>query len=157
VYSLSVVLTITLAGLIVGTFIGIFLSQRKSGQSQRQVELEKQVLDLQQQQQSYQADVSKHFNHTAELLNQLTESYKDVHSHLATGAQLLAGEQLHTTIKTLAADGSTSKTEQPEQPSSLTPPLDYATTGGTLSEDWGMKKSLVSDERNEAGYPKSPA
>ncbi|MCR8923712.1 YhcB family protein [Dasania sp. GY-MA-18] len=156
-YSLSAVLTFTLAGLIAGTFIGIFFTQRKSGHSQHQAELEKQILEMQQQQQSYQTDVSKHFNHTAELLNQLTENYKEVHSHLAEGAQRLAGEQLHTTIKTLTADGDISEEQEPEAPTPLTPPLDYAATGGTLSEDWGMKKSLTAEERNDLGYPKTPA
>jgi uncharacterized membrane-anchored protein YhcB (DUF1043 family) len=54
VYPLSVVLTLTLAGLIAGIFIGIFFNQRKGKQSLRQADLERQVQDMQQQQQGYQ-------------------------------------------------------------------------------------------------------
>ena len=153
-YTLSAVLTFTLAGIIAGTFIGIFFNQRKGNYSQRQAELEKQVKDMQGQQQDYQEEVSNHFNQTAQLLNQLTDSYKDVHSHLAEGAQLLAGGEINTNIKTL---GSEQPDSQSDEKNPISPPLDYASTSGTLSEDWGMEKAKAANERNESGYPNSPA
>ena len=153
-YTLSAVLTFTLAGIIAGTFIGIFFIQRKGEHSQRQAELEKQVLDMQKQQQEYQEEVSDHFQQTAQLLNQLTDSYKDVHTHLAKGANLLAGANTGASIKTL---GNDNEAETTEEATPLTPPLDYANTSGTLSEDWGVEKAAVTEERNEAGFPNNPA
>ena len=153
-YSISAVITFTLAGTIAGLFIGIFFAQRKGDFSQRQADLEKQVLDMQQRQQSYQSEVSDHFQQTAQLLNQLTDSYKDVHTHLAKGAHLLAGAEAGASIKTL---GSGQDEQASEQSQPLTPPLDYAESGGTLSEDFGIEKLAVAEERNESGYPTSPA
>lgn len=152
-YTLSAVLTFTLAGIIAGTFIGIFFIQRKGENSQRQAELEKQVLDMQKQQQEYQSEVSDHFQQTAQLLNQLTDSYKDVHTHLAKGANLLADANTSASIKTLGSDSEA----EPLEETPLTPPLDYAGTSGTLSEDWGVEKAAVAEERNDLGFPNKPA
>jgi uncharacterized membrane-anchored protein YhcB (DUF1043 family) len=154
VYPLSVVLTLTLAGLIAGIFIGIFFNQRKGKQSLRQADLERQVQDMQQQQQGYQEEVGNHFQQTAELLNQLTDSYKDVHTHLSKGAHLLADANTSASIKTLGAD---SPQNEENENTSINPPLDYADSSGTLSEDWGIKKAAMAEERNESGFPNSPA
>lgn len=40
----------------------------------------------------YQRHVSDHFATTAELINQLTDSYRHVHSHLAQGAEILCDD-----------------------------------------------------------------
>ena len=154
VYSLSVVLTFSLAGLLAGILMGIYFTQRKSDYGQRQTELEKHISEMQNQQQRYQSEVSTHFNQTAQLLNQLTDSYRDVHSHLTEGAQLLADANTGASIKTLGSDDSEAVIEQTDP----TPPLDYAATNrGVLSEEWGIEKPSAVAERNDSGYPNSPA
>lgn len=39
----------------------------------------------------YREQVTQHFMHTSELMQEMTESYRSVYEHLATGAQYLCG------------------------------------------------------------------
>lgn len=150
-YSLTALLSFCLATLLVGLLVGSYVTQRKGLFSQRQAELEKQLSEMHKEQQSYQQEVNTHFEKSAELLNQLTDSYKDVHRHLAEGAQSLATSG-QSNFKALAQDEEESNLEQP-----LNPPLDYAATSGTLREDFGLEKATENEERTDSGYPKTPA
>lgn len=143
-YSLELLITTGIASLIIGAVIGAAIAQR-SGSSQRtQRQLETQLDDMKQQAESYQHEVTEHFNETAELLNQLTASYRDVHNHLAKGAQTLVGEgKTRQSIKQLGADEEQS--QDAASPEHITPPLDYAprntdTDKGVLNEEFGLDK-----------------
>ncbi len=74
-----------LAGLLLGVMV-ILVKQRKQTGS-------KTVKQLQQEHQAFQQQVSDHFVDTAELVNRLTDSYKEVFDHLQTGAQTLVDPQ----------------------------------------------------------------
>ena len=41
----------------------------------------------------YREQVTQHFMHTSELMQEMTESYRNVYEHLATGAQYLCGDR----------------------------------------------------------------
>ena len=156
-FSLSTVLTFSLISMLTGLFLGLYLAQRKGLFSQRQAELEKQLSDITKQQQHYQEEVTEHFEKSAQLLNQLTDSYKEVHTHLAEGAHILAGAKASASIKTLGSSDSDSiASEEIDQP--LTPPLDYAPVqdgkNGTLSESFGIEKTTIAEERTDTGYPR---
>src|SRR4051812_10314135 len=77
--------------LLVGIFIGawsyrtFFLDQRSRG-------LEQQLDALTKEQAAYRAAVASHFDRSASLINQLTDSYQEVHEHLRHGAQALCGQ-----------------------------------------------------------------
>lgn len=110
--------------------------------------------------QKYEEDVAKHFVQTADLVNQLTESYRDVHAHLAEGAQSLCGnnEDLRLRLESSLANRLMSTAESPqidtapsEEPAPDTaanpvePPKDYAPKSdpaekGTLSEDFSVER-----------------
>lgn len=142
-YSLELVFTVGIAALIVGAVIGAAIAQRSGGTQRTQRQLETQLTELREQAESYQHEVSEHFTETAQLLNQLTASYRDVHNHLAKGAQSLATDgRASETLKKLTADEDSDAGEG--EADSISPPLDYApktrTHGvGVLDEKFGLE------------------
>ena len=142
-YSLELVITVALAFTIIGAVIGYFAAQRTSTAQQNQRQLQTRLTEMQEQQESYQSEVSEHFSKTADLLNQLTDSYRDVHNHLASGVQMLGNEEAGDSIKTLPDDDKPAKLEHDEN---ITPPLDYAPKDspdqpGMLNEGFGIEKA----------------
>jgi uncharacterized membrane-anchored protein YhcB (DUF1043 family) len=157
VYSLELLLTITLVAAIIGLVVGYLLSQRTAPSQKNQRQLENHLHELQQQQQDYQQEVTEHFTQTAGLLNQLTSSYKDVHSHLAKGAQLLAGDQATGALQSLSDDRPTENSADID-PKSFTPPLDYAPKSthepGMLNEEFGIEKSNSEESEESTATPR---
>ena len=149
VYSLEMLLSVAFAMLLIGAAIGAFVALRIGASQQTQRQLESQLEELQQQTEAYQHEVTEHFNETAELLNQLTASYRDVHNHLAKGAQTLATEgNLRAPITLLSTETEPAPVRNPD---SLTPPLDYAPKSkgdapGVLNEAFGLDKGLTPDD-----------
>ncbi len=149
-YSLELVITVAIAGAIIGLAAGYIIAQRTAPSRQSQQQLEEHLSEMQQQQENYQNEVSEHFVETADLLNQLTTSYKDVHSHLAKGAQLLAGENASQSLKALADDSDTAPIVDIVE-GTITPPLDYApkvapNEPGMLNEEFGLDKEQREQE-----------
>lgn len=126
--------------LAVGLVAGVLIAKRISGSNPARVsELETRVQELQRHHAQYRDDVSDHFNTTAELVQQMTESYRDVYQHLAGGAQDLCSEDVAS--KLLPA------TEQSMfyhiDDAALEPPKDYAPKkapgqSGALAENFGL-------------------
>jgi uncharacterized membrane-anchored protein YhcB (DUF1043 family) len=155
-------LLIAIGSLTAGVIIGVIATYRFSSTSPVKVrQLEQQIEDLQQTHQAYRENVSTHFNTTAELIQQMTESYKDVYQHLATGAQTLCDHEVADkmlpaserdrlfredppdTGNSADSDRGTGESAEPE------PPRDYAdraSGGGALSEEYGLGKSGTTDE-----------
>lgn len=67
--------------LVGGALVGLWL-QRGSGSGQS-------VAELKRENARFREDVNEHFIQTAELINQLTDSYKAVFDHLSEGAEKL--------------------------------------------------------------------
>lgn len=148
-YSLNTLLITCLAAAVAGLVVGFIVNQRKGSSGKAQRQLENHLSELQQQQQSYQLEVTEHFQETAKLLDQLTSSYRDVHNHLAEGAHLLADEAVGESMPTLP---DTSVINQPAEASVITPPLDYAPKStphdtGMLNEEFGFGKSQTSAQK----------
>ena len=74
-----------------------------------------------------------HFSETSELINNLTQSYKDVHEHLADGALKLATADVS---KRLIDAGDGNLTIGREEITAPEPPRDWAPKSGQLSEDF---------------------
>ena len=53
----------------------------------------KSVKELAEEKEAYQEQVVEHFKTTAELLNEMTDKYRDVYRHMAEGAQNLASTE----------------------------------------------------------------
>jgi uncharacterized membrane-anchored protein YhcB (DUF1043 family) len=143
-------LAIAIASLLLGWALGRGTSA--SGQKYREVERElDQVL---QNKKAYEDEVVEHFSETARLLNNLTESYRDVHNHLAKGANTLCQGKGPVSLEHL--DESADPAEIPSQLASVRPPLDYAPK--TSPDEKGMLNEEFGLERNKrAEAPEDPA
>ena len=64
-------------------------ARRTSSAAQKYREVERKLDQVLQDKKAYEDEVVEHFSDTAKLLNGLTESYRDVHNHLAKGAATL--------------------------------------------------------------------
>jgi uncharacterized membrane-anchored protein YhcB (DUF1043 family) len=102
VYPLEFVIPVAVGAAVVGVIIGYLASKKMGASLKAQALLQQQIEELQNQQQNYRNEVSDHFVETAQLFNQLTNSYRDVHNHLAESAQNLAGESATNTLAALS-------------------------------------------------------
>ncbi|WP_428033533.1 YhcB family protein [Amphritea sp.] len=156
--------------LIAGALIGYLMG--RSGDTSNQKKLVDQLNDAQRDLSEYKEKVNNHFEKTAELVNNLTESYKQVHQHLAQGSETLCmGEHspaqlsAHTQAKiSEPVNSEAAETEEiptvteqitpaADEPEVVEPPRDYAIKGpdeeGTLSEKYGLKKKPEADDEEE--------
>lgn len=141
-YETNTVIAVGICCLLAGTLLGyILLGRLKPGQQSRAA-IEKQFNDIQKQQRDYQQQVNHHFDHTAELLNELAESYRSVHNHIVEGAK-----NLHSTgISPLQPlpEGRPVLDNKPSAAAPTQPPLDYAPrqpgSKGLLDEGFGIEK-----------------
>lgn len=169
---------ISIAALLVGAVIG-FLMGRSGNASNKQAELAEQLENTKAELDSYKLNVNQHFEKTATLVNELTTSYKDVHEHLANGAQDLCDadsinlaleptmksqieKQEETTDDSTVSETSDSSKDKPEAESKdAEVPRDYAPKSpedeGTLSETFGLKEEQANEEAATAENPAEPA
>lgn len=150
---------LSIAALVIGAIIG-FLMGRSGGNNNKQAELAQQLENAQQELENYRAEVAEHFEKTASLVNNLTNSYKEVHEHLATGAQGLCqpgtiNMALEPAMspkleKTDISEETSAPREKPESDTDIEPPRDYAPKApedeGTLSETFGLKEEKKATE-----------
>ncbi|MDH5217928.1 MAG: YhcB family protein [Gammaproteobacteria bacterium] len=81
-------------GLAIGAAVAYLLTRSDSKLQQRNDELKKQLEEADQGLATYKQEVANHFMKTADLVNNMTDSYRSVHEHLAQGANALCSEQL---------------------------------------------------------------
>lgn len=138
--------------LIIGGCAG-FLYAKKQVPDHRIVELESLLQDLQGRHDRYQHKVSEHFAQTANLVNELTQRYRDVHEHLVSGASELCDDPKRHRDENPAKQFASLGGQIIEQPpyavvddqdyADYAPPRDYATKSpsdkGTLDERFGFK------------------
>lgn len=153
-YSLEIVIAIGLAAALVGLAAGFLFARHTAPGEKSRRQMETRLQELQEQQQDYQQQVSEHFVGTAQLLNQLTGSYRDVHNHLAKGARTLAGDNDNSSLVTLP-DTTHSEQDQAASPEEVNPPLDYAPktaadAPGMLNEEFGLDKTNSHAQQTEA-------
>ena len=90
-YSQTILIAAGAALFIFGLVLGALLGRRSAPAAQRQREAELKLDQVLQDKKAYEDEVVEHFSDTATLLNNLTESYRDVHNHLAKGAEPMPG------------------------------------------------------------------
>ncbi|MCB1672969.1 MAG: DUF1043 family protein [Gammaproteobacteria bacterium] len=145
---------IAIGCLALGIIVGVLSANRLSGTPTRIKELEGQVKGLEERHDQYKDDVSEHFNVTADLVQQLTQSYRDVYQHLATGAQDLCTAEVANKLLPAGADAVFDTASQRDEALDFTPPKDYATKQspdqkGALSEEFGIEKTSAADESEQ--------
>ena len=151
-----------IASLVVGTVIGVVFSKRSKGNESRVQELENQIRDIKDDHLTYRDNVSDHFGMTADLVQHMTESYREVYQHLASGAQDLCSNEVANKLLPAGSDAVFESNEESEATatSGLNPPKDYAakqdpSQKGAFSEGFfGMNKSISHDEEEAPNTPK---
>ena len=149
-----------LAGLMGGALLYHLLAGPRSDRGK----LEEQLKDLEGEFKDYQDSVSEHFNTTAHLINKLTDSYKDVYEHMATGAESLCDDDSvkNRLSDTLISSSALLTGDIPKRRTERTKPLeqprDYAPKNapdekGTLAEDFGVEND---NKDAETTAPKEP-
>jgi uncharacterized membrane-anchored protein YhcB (DUF1043 family) len=128
---------------ILGLLLGYMLGRRTSTAAQKYREVERKLDQVLQDKKVYEDEVVEHFTETAKLLNNLTESYRDVHNHLAKGAGTLC--QGLGPVSLAQLENSRTSTEIPADLADIQPPLDYApktspSEKGMLNEEFGLER-----------------
>ena len=89
-----------IAASLAGVVLGAFLHKQFGNTGSKARELNQQLEEAREKNERYQHNVADHFSKTATLLNDLTLQYRDIHQHLANGADELCkddkGESLLT-------------------------------------------------------------
>lgn len=142
---------------LLGLLLGYILLRVAGKDANKARELNKALEEAEAKNAEYQQNVAEHFSQTAVMLNDLTEKYKDVHHHLAHGAeQLCRDSNGQSLLQHTAIAGAASASSSPEAINELPqPPLDYAPKSdsgnvGTLAEDYGLEKVDL-HQQGEAG------
>ena len=151
-YSLTIVILGAAVGLAVGLGLGLLLGQRTSAAGQKHREVERKLDQVLQDKKAYEDEVVEHFSQTAQLLNQLTSSYRDVHNHLANGAEELCMGRGPVALDQISR--SQDPSEIPQHLADIQPPLDYAPKTspdetGMLNEEFGLERARSGEGGSE--------
>ncbi|WP_246434535.1 YhcB family protein [Teredinibacter haidensis] len=155
-FSLEILVMVSAIVFCVGGLLGAVIS-RTLMPPEQQKELEKSLQLTRQELNQYQQDVAQHFAETSKLVHNLTQSYKDVHEHLAKGAVQLTNSEISRQIleageSTLGIEvGNSIEEVQPQAPRDWAPKTPGQT--GTLSEEYGLSDDPSQTETNETFYP----
>lgn len=127
--------------LVVGLVIGILFGRSGQGATLRQRRAEQQIEELRSEFTRYQVQVNEHFIESAQLMRRFNDAYRDVNQHMARGANRLCNDE--DWMEELGQDSSGRLEHGRDETSE--PPRDYAPKedpddGGTLAEDYGLKK-----------------
>ncbi len=133
-------LAIAVAGLLLGWALG----RNTSASNQKYRDVERKLDQVLQEKKVYEDEVVEHFAETARRLNNLTETYRDVHNHLAQGAATLCQGKGPISLEQL--DSNTDPAEIPSHLTNVQPPLDYAPKSspdekGMLNETFGLERT----------------
>lgn len=136
--------------LAIGAAAGYFLAGRVNASPTRISELEQQLQDLQRSHARYKEEVSEHFSTTADLVQQMTDSYRDVYQHLASGAQDLCSGEVANRLLPASSEGLPGAALSVDE-ANVQAPRDYAPKqnpgqSGALSEGFGLEKVRESDK-----------
>lgn len=139
-----------IACLAFGVIIGVGFAGKLNASPSRIQDLENKIQQLNDTHSDYREGVSEHFGMTAELIQHMTESYREVYQHLAMGAQELCSPEVANKLLPAGSD-DVFETREIEQETDPNPPKDYAAKEdpdqkGALAEDFGLEKSVTDTE-----------
>jgi uncharacterized membrane-anchored protein YhcB (DUF1043 family) len=143
-FTLFNVLATGVIALVAGIAVGVVLVQQMTPTGRKQRDMEQNLDRLMRQQRGYQQEVVSHFNQTAHLLANLTENYREIHKHLATGASTFNAEEGSEILQRLMAEPA-AHLEASGPVTEVRQPLDYAPRRsphepGMLNESFGLEK-----------------
>ncbi len=138
-YSFEIILLAGVVMLIAGGILGFFVA-RSWMPADRQRSLEQQVVGAKADLDEYQKHVARHFLETSQKISEVTQSYRELHEHLAKGALELANTEIGRKIIEAGDATSIEHLEQVrvEAPRDWAPRMPGAR--GMLSEEFGLKE-----------------
>jgi len=107
-------------GVLLGTGLGSIVTYTLTRRNNRNENLQAELDQLVDRFAEYREQVSQHFMHTSDLVQEMTRSYRAVYEHLATGAYHLCAEQTdapslgHQSADALATDNASPAGDDPE-------------------------------------------
>ncbi|MDG1987556.1 MAG: DUF1043 family protein [Halieaceae bacterium] len=145
----NLIVAIIAFSVFAGIGIGVTFGRKSGRDSKKLRELETRLEKERQNMDLYEKRVLAHFSQTAQLVNKLTDSYRDVHKHLAIGAEDLCppGESSETILQLEDTNRESSTQED------IKPPLDYAPKAspkqrGVLNESFGIEKDFDTEDHD---------
>jgi len=140
---LTSALIINLLSLGAGAAAGYFFAQTFRPVQRERKEIEDKLVEAQNELNNYQQKVADHFRNTSGAISNLSENYKEVLGHLASGALHLANADVSRQIVNSTFDATEDVSLASN--SDLKPPKDYApkVPGGVLSEEYGLKETTI--------------
>ena len=148
-YPLEFVIPVAVGAAVLGVIIGYLASKKMGASLKEQALLQQQIEELQNQQQNYRSEVSDHFAETAQLFNQLTNSYRNVHNHLAEGAQTLAGESDTNTLAALSDESRSALTAENDITLHNNDTIEIDNLGANIEDDELEKESQQAEAEAE--------
>jgi len=152
--TLTIILTAATFFLIGAGLGHLFARQNKSGDHSVR-DLEKKLAHSERQLKRYQQEVTEHFLKVSHLTTSMSQSYRQIHEHLATSAIRLASPEIGRQL--LKSGGiDLNLTDEDGNPlinaEDVQPPRDYAPKfpGGILSEDYGLDENENSKKSSDA-------
>lgn len=151
-YSADIVLVIAFTAVIVGLIVGLLMGRRTGEGAKKHRDIALKLDQVMEDKKSYEAEVVEHFADTATLLNNLTESYREVHNQLAQGADKLCKGSGPVSLERL--ENKHDPAEIPAHLAAVQPPLDYAPKTspdekGMLNEEFGLERKAAAEATAE--------
>lgn len=137
-FSLTTMLIVGATAFIIGCLLSLLLTKSLSPSEKKSRTLETRLKETEEKLNDYQQEVTDHFAQTAQLVNNLTQNYKEVHEHLAGSALKLANVDISRQL--LDSGVNDSQTDLGDSEKGFQPPKDWAPGEGALSEDYGLDK-----------------
>jgi len=94
---------IGILSLLIGAVLGCMITYALMARNGRTHQLQLELNQLKENFRDYRDQVTHHFMRTSELVQEMTQSYRSVYEHLASGAQRLCGELDQGALETAAA------------------------------------------------------
>jgi uncharacterized protein len=146
VYSLELVLIIAVVALLVGLGLGVLLGRVRFGQGASN-QLANRLQQTEAELENYQHQVAKHFVDTSQRISDLTQSYRDLHQHLADGAARLASPDISRKLLEAAEVKQVGGDVIDHAETNLEPPKDWA------PKIPGQKGGLADEYEDEEKQP----
>lgn len=147
---------IAVVAAIAGALVGFIYATRGTNNAKRNAELQEKFSSTERELKQYRQEVSRHFQETAQLVDNLTEAYRAVHNHLAISASELTPATLEgPLLKTLPDKEELDALSTAPIPKNMQAPLDYAPKSaaanrvGMLDETYGLDEDTDSDNENQ--------
>ncbi|EGG95370.1 hypothetical protein IMCC1989_638 [gamma proteobacterium IMCC1989] len=137
-FSLTTMLIVGATAFIIGCLLSLLLTKSLSPSEKKSRTLETRLKETEDKLNDYQQEVTDHFAQTAQLVNNLTQNYKEVHEHLAGSALKLANVDISRQL--LDSGVNDSQTDLGDSDKGFQPPKDWAPGEGALSEGYGLDK-----------------